>query len=402
MRVAQPHMTKPSKKPFAPPRPRIALPTFLQHFEQTRAQIVSRIRRMVEIESPSDSKAAVDRLGEMLASDFEKLGGRPRFHRQSHAGNHLQVEFAGRDRRPPVLLLGHFDTVWSLGTLASMPCRVGQGRLWGPGTLDMKSGIALMMAALGAWYELDGRLPRPVTVLLNTDEEVGSETSRALIERVAKKCAATLVLEPAQGAAGAVKTARKGVGGYELKVTGRAAHAGVDFEKGRSAVLELARQIIRVAGFSGARPGLTVNVGVIRGGTRTNVIAAEARAEIDVRIARLRDAAFLDGKMQSLRAIGEQCTVEVTGELNRPPMERSRKVVQLFNLARALAREVDWELQEAATGGGSDGNFTAALGVPTLDGLGGVGEGAHATNESVVIAELPRRAALLAAMIGAV
>ncbi len=382
-------------RPFGPE-------AFLEHFEQTREQIVARIGRMVELESPSDNKAAVDRLGEMLAGEFAQLGGRVRVHRQRDAGNHMQVDFRGRGRRPPVLLLGHFDTVWPLGTLATMPCIVRGERIWGPGTLDMKSGIALVLAALEAWREVNGGPPRPVTVLLNTDEEIGSATSRTLIERVAKKCAAALVLEPAQGLAGAVKTARKGVGGYELKVTGRAAHAGVDFEKGRSAVLELARQVLRVAAFSGSRPGLTVNVGVIRGGTRTNVIAAEAVADVDVRIARLRDAGFIDRKMRSLRAVAAQCRVEVTGELNRPPMERTRSVLRLFKTARALARELDWELQEASTGGGSDGNFTAAAGVPTLDGLGGVGEGAHALHESVLIAELPRRAALLASMIGAV
>jgi glutamate carboxypeptidase len=314
----------------------------------------------------------------------------------------LEITFAGAGRRRPVLLLGHFDTVWPLGTLTTMPSRVGQGRIWGPGTLDMKSGIALMMAAISGWHALQGGLPRPVTVLLNTDEEIGSDTSRAIIENAAGKSAAVLVLEPGQGIAGAVKTARKGVGGYQLKVTGRAAHAGVDFEKGRSAILELARQILNIAAFSGARPGLTVNVGTVRGGTRTNVIPAEASADIDVRIARLRDAAFIDRKMRSLRAVGEQCKLQISGELNRPPMERTRDVERLFRTASFLAAEIGWDLREASTGGGSDGNFTAALGVPTLDGLGGVGEGAHAVNESVLIDELPRRAALLAMMLHAV
>ena len=372
---------------------------WLQYFEQGSGQIIDDIRRMVKVESPSDDKAALDRLGRQLATKFERLGGRARLHRQEQAGDHLQVEFAGADRRRPVLLLGHFDTVWPIGTLVNMPCRTAQGRLWGPGALDMKSGIALMVAAIRGWRELSGGLPRPVSILLNTDEETGSNTSRRLIEKVARRCSAVLVLEPAQGLAGAIKTARKGVGGYQLQVTGRAAHAGVDFEKGRSAVLEVARQILNVAAISGSRPGLTVNVGLVRGGTRTNVIAASAAADIDVRIARLRDAGFVDRKMRSLRPRGEHCKLRITGGLNRPPMERTREVVRLFRAASALAAALHWEVREASTGGGSDGNFTAALGIPTLDGLGGVGEGAHASRESVVLAELPRRAALLAMML---
>jgi glutamate carboxypeptidase len=394
-------MSKPSRsRTSSETRP--AAPAWLEHFTGTRDQITQSIRRMVEIESPSDDKPALDRLGHHLAIEFEKLGGRTRFHRQKAAGDHLQVEFPGPAGRRPLLLLGHFDTVWPMGTLAQMSCHIEQGRLWGPGALDMKSGIALMIAAIAGWRELHGGLPRPVTVLLNTDEEVGSDTSRRIIENVARRSTATLVLEPGQGLGGALKTARKGVGGYQLKVTGRAAHAGVDFEKGRSAVLELARQVLNIAAFSGARKGLTVNVGLVGGGTRTNVIPAHAFADIDVRIARLRDASYIDRKMRSLRPVGEQCKLEVTGGLNRPPMERTREVVRLFRTASALAADMDWQLREASTGGGSDGNFTSALGVPTLDGMGGVGEGAHAVNESVVIAELPRRAALLAMMIGEV
>ena len=209
-----------------------------------------------------------------------------------------------------------------------------------------------------------------------------------------------LVLEPGTGLHGKLKTARKGVGDYTVKVTGRASHAGVDFEKGRSAIVELARQIEQISRFTELKRGLTVNVGVIRGGTRSNVVAAEAVAEVDIRIAQIKDEKRIDRKFRSLKLFDKQCKLEVSGGLNRPPMERSKSIVALFQQAKKIAAELGWELQEAATGGGSDGNFTAALGLPTLDGIGAVGEGAHANNESVVIAELPRRTALLGALIG--
>ena len=373
----------------------------LKLIRERRTDLTESIREFVELESPSDHKASVDRLGELLATRFETLGGRPTFHRQHEFGDHLQITFSGETGRP-VLLLGHFDTVWELGSLQKMPWRVRQGRLWGPGVLDMKSGIALMLHAIVALRELRKRLPRPVTVLLNTDEEVGSSSSRKIIESLARKSSAVLVLEPAQGSHGAVKTARKGVGDYSLKVIGRAAHAGVDFGSGLSAILELAKQIIRISQFTHAKPGLTVNVGVIRGGTRTNVIAAEAVAEIDIRIARKNDAAFVEKKMRALRPFSRECRLELSGGINRPPMERTPGVAALFGTASKIALQLDWKLEEAATGGGSDGNFTSALGIPTLDGLGAVGEGAHASHESVVIDELPRRAALLASLIEAV
>ena len=357
--------------------------------------MTAQIRALAEIESPSDNKAAVDRLAEVVAREFSQPGGRPQFHQISSRGNHLQVDFSG-SRSKPALLLGHLDTVYPLGTLGKMPIREEKGRLWGPGVLDMKAGIVMMKFALQALLA-EGALPRPVTILLTTDEEVGSETSRALIEKLARKSAEVFVLEPAQGAA--LKTARKGVGDYRVKVTGRAAHAGVDFEKGRSAILELARQIERIAGFTDRKRGMTVNVGVVRGGTRTNVIAAEAEAEVDVRVARAADAPRLARKFAALRPIDKACRLEVAGGVNRPPMERSPKVVALFRRAQSLAAELGWKLEEASTGGGSDGNFTAALGLPTLDGMGAAGEGAHAAHENIVLAELPRRTALLAAML---
>ena len=370
----------------------------LQYFQQKRERIIQTIRELVEIESPSDNKAAVDRIAAVVAAKFEALGGHVRFHKAEDFGDHLQVDFPGTRPGKPVLLLGHYDTVYPLGTLATMPWRVADGRLWGPGVLDMKSGIVLMMAAIEALKAWHGELPRPVTVLLVSDEEVGS-ASRPITEALAKKSAAVLVCEPAYELRGAVKTARKGVGEYTLHITGKAAHSGLDFEKGESAVLELARQITAISKLVDLKRGLTMNVGLIEGGTRTNVVPAEATASLDVRVVRMKDAALIDRKLRALKPFNRKCKLKISGGVNRPPMERTAGVAELYKKAAQVARDLGWKLQEAAVGGGSDGNFTAALGIPTLDGLGGVGEGAHAKHESVLINELPRRAALLAGLI---
>lgn len=372
----------------------------LRHFEDRREQIVQTIRQLVEVESPTDNKAAVDRLGSLLAGRFEGLGGHAKFHRAPDFGDHLQVDFQGKNGGKPVLLLGHLDTVYPLGTLQNMPVRVADGRLYGPGAFDMKSGIAFMLHAIEAlrqWHA--DELPRPVTILLVSDEELGSDSSRQITESVAKKSAAVFVLEPSYGAKGAVKTARKGVGEYALKVKGKAAHSGLDFEKGESAIIELSRQILEISKMVDLKRGITLNVGTIEGGTRTNVIAAEAGAAIDARVMRMKDAAVLDRKMHSLKPFNRKCKLEISGGVNRPPLERTPEVAALYKKASEIAKQLGWKLEEAAVGGGSDGNFTAAIGIPTLDGLGGVGEGAHATHESVKISELPRRAALIAELI---
>ena len=374
----------------------------LAYFNARRDQIVSTVRELVEIESPSDNKAAVDRLAETVAQKFAALGGQVRVHHAIDFGNHLQLDFAGKSGGKPVLLLGHYDTVYPLGTLASMPCRIVDNKLTGPGVLDMKSGIALMLHSLAALREWGGGLPRPVTVLLVSDEEVGSDSSRKITESLAKKAAAVLVLEPSYGFEGAVKTARKGVGEYMVKVTGKASHAGLDFQKGANAILELAQQIEKVSSFTDLKKGLTVNVGIVNGGSRTNVVPAEATAQVDVRIARRKDAAGIDKRMRGLRPFNRKCRLEITGGINRPPMERTAGVAALYAKAVAIARELGWKLGEAAVGGGSDGNFTAGLGIPTLDGLGGVGDGAHAVHEHILIPELPRRAALIAGLIESV
>jgi glutamate carboxypeptidase len=287
-----------------------------------------------------------------------------------------------------------------------MPCGIAGNKLTGPGVLDMKSGIALMLHAIAALQDWHGRaetqpgeLLRPVNVLLVSDEEIGSSSSRTITEALAKRAAAVLVLEPSFGRQGAVKTARKGVGDYRVRVSGKASHAGLDFQKGVNAILELARQIEKISAFTDLKKGLTVNVGIVAGGSRTNVVPAEASAEVDIRIARLKDAAGIDKRMRSLRPFNRKCKIDITGGINRPPMERTAGVAALYAQAKSIARELGWKLGEAAVGGGSDGNFTAGLGVPTLDGLGGVGDGAHAPHEHILISELPRRAALLAGLI---
>jgi glutamate carboxypeptidase len=374
----------------------------LHYFSQRQDRIVATIRELVEIESPSDHKQSVDRIAAFLALKFEALGGRTRLHRSDDFGDSLQVDFSGpstRSTRKPVLLLGHYDTVYPLGTLASMPCMVENGRLHGPGALDMKSGIALMLHAIEALQAWHGQLPRPVIVFLVSDEEVGSRSSRKITESLARKSGGVLVLEPAAGLRGAVKTARKGVGEYTLRVRGVAAHAGLDPGKGHSAILELARQIAVVAKLNNLRQGVSVNPGVVHGGTRTNVVAAEASVGIDVRIKSAKQASGVDRKLRSLKPFDKHCKLEITGNINRLPMERTAGVAALYKKAQKIADEVGWTLDEAAVGGGSDGNFTAGMGIPTLDGLGGVGEGAHATHEFIVISELPRRALLLAGMI---
>jgi len=372
----------------------IAHLTFCQ---QHQAEMMPLLQRMVEIESPSDNKVAVDRMGAFLAQEFERLGGKVTFYPQKEAGNHLKAEFAGGAGKP-ALLLGHFDTVWSMGTLANMPFRVEGGRAFGPGIYDMKAGITMMIFALRALRSADST-HRPVTVLLDTDEEVGSTTGRPVVEETAKGCDAVLVLEPSQGPKGHLKTSRKGVGDITIKVRGRASHSGVDFEKGRSAIIELSHQILEIVKFTDLERGITVNPGVIQGGTRSNVIASDAWAEVDLRIVRAADAAALKQKFAALKPFDPDCSIEISGGMNRPPMERTDGTVRLFKIAQEIASVIGLSLDESSTGGGSDGNFTSALGVPTLDGLGALGEGAHAVNESIVIEQLPLRTAVLAGLL---
>jgi glutamate carboxypeptidase len=311
-------------------------------------------------------------------------------------GNHIRAEFDGQG--PRLLILGHFDTVWPVGQLARMPLARDEGRLHGPGVFDMKAGIGVALLAIRALRALpDAPSPR-VTMLWTADEEIGSESSRSLIETTARECRAVLVLEPSLPG-GAAKTSRKGVGEFEITVHGVAAHAGLDPDKGASAIHELAHQILAIEALRGLEPGVTLNVGTIEGGSRTNVVADRARAGVDVRVQTLAAAAALEARMAALQPRSPRTRVEVTGGVSRPPLERTAAVAELYGLARAVAAELGEELGEGAAGGGSDGNFTGAAGVPTLDGLGPRGDGAHATHEHVVIDDLPWRAAFLAALL---
>jgi glutamate carboxypeptidase len=311
--------------------------------------------------------------------------------------DHVVAEWPGQGR--PILLLGHFDTVWPVGQLVRMPVRQVDGRLHGPGVLDMKAGLAI---ALTAMKVLVASVPEPsrppVTLLATSDEETGSATSRPVIEALARASAAALVLEPAIPG-GALKTARKGVGEFEVRAHGVAAHAGADPSAGASAVHELARQVAAMTALADPAAGLSVNVGVIEGGTRSNVVAEQARAWVDVRVSRAADGARIEAALNALRPLDPRVRLEVRGGINRPPMERGPGVAALFALARDVARSWGEDLTEGATGGASDGNFTAALGVPTLDGLGGVGDGPHALHEHAIVDFLPRRAALLAGLL---
>jgi glutamate carboxypeptidase len=358
-------------------------------------------RQLVLAESPSDQKPAVDACVALAAAHSQALGARVKLHKQKSFGNILETRFGPRlsskSGAGRVLLLGHLDTVWPMGTLRSMPWRVGDGRLWGPGTLDMKAGVAMAFTAIELLLEA-GELNREIVLLLNSDEEVGSPVSRPITERIASQCEAVYVLEPAQGLA--YKTARKGTGDWRIDIKGISAHAGVDFTKGASAIRELARVVETVSGWTDLKRGLTVSVGVAGGGTKTNVIPAEAWAEVDARIARGADGSRMERRFAGLKAMDKRCSLTVTGGINRPPMERTRGTVRLFERARSLAAEIGIDLEEAATGGASDGNFTSALGIPTLDGMGAVGEGAHARHESILIEHLAPRTALLAAMLG--
>lgn len=355
--------------------------------------------RFVSAESPSSDKAAVDRFGRMIASEWRRRGASVAFVQQKERGDHVRVEWnpeRGRTKEQ-ILVLGHLDTVYDLGTRARMPFRISRGRAYGPGAFDMKAGLAIALFAVDVLVAARRAPQKRIVFLWTSDEEIGSGTSRALIEREARRSDAVLVLEPA-GPEGSVKTGRKGVGEIELIATGRAAHAGLNPGAGVNAIEEIALQVARVRRWNQPGRGTTINAGVIEGGTRTNVIPDRARVVIDLRATRTSDMRALEKKFRALKPLLDGAKLQVRGGFNRPPME-PRVCARLYARAQKVAREMGLKLGEACVGGGSDGNFTAALGVPTLDGLGAVGEGAHSPQENVVIRALPERAALLAGLL---
>ncbi len=362
------------------------------HQEEMTASLV----KLVELESPSSHKLSLDILSTFLFGELGRLGAQAEILRQSEAGNHVIARWG--EGSGGVLMLCHMDTVWDVGTLAARPLRTEEGKLYGPGTDDMKSGIVIAMWAIRALRELGLMPEKRISLLLNSDEEIGSRTSRDIIENEARTHEAVFVLEPAEPP-GHYKTQRKGVGEFCIKVTGLAAHAGASHANGVNAIEELAYQILTIQSFTDYETGTTLNVGEVGGGTRSNVVPAEAWANVDVRITKMEEGPKIEAKMKALQAHNLKAQLEVTGGINRPPMIRTAQTAALFARAREIAAGIEIELGEASTGGASDGNFTAALGIPTLDGMGAVGGGAHALHEHVVLSSLPERAALLAAML---
>jgi len=375
------------------------MPQLLKYLGTRNAAMLAALRMLVRCESPSDSKPAVDRCARLLAGEWRRRGMRVQILPQKRAGDILRVEFGAASKAAgQILLLGHMDTVYPLGTLARMPFRVKGGLAYGPGTFDMKCGLVQGLFAAEALASLKLAPRKRVVGLWTSDEEVGSDASRAVIEREARRSDAVLVLEPSASPGGKLKTGRKGVGEAEIIVTGRAAHAGLNPEKGVNAIHELAAQIARIAPMSDLKRGATLSVDIVQGGTRSNVIAERARAVVDLRAVTLADARRIEKKLRALRPMHREAKLEVRGGFNRRPMEQ-KYAKELFAVAQRLGREIGLELKDAFVGGGSDGNLTAALGIPTLDGLGAVGDGAHAAHEHIRIAAMPERAALVAGLI---
>jgi glutamate carboxypeptidase len=369
----------------------------LSYLQQESPGALQLLEQMVNMESPSTDKALVDRFARFVGTQFEAIGGTVDYVPAERFGDHLRVKFPGKTSEK-ILLLGHTDTVFPVGEVAKRPFRNTNGKATGPGVFDMKAGILIMWSALRALLKTGSPLEHAVTVLLTSDEEVGSTTSRTLLESEAGSARAVIVLEPSLPG-GILKTARKGVGRFTIKAIGRAAHAGVDPAKGINAIEEIARQVLSLQAMSNAGLGTSVTVGVIQGGTRSNVVPAEAAIEVDVRVATNDEASRMTTAIHALRPQLSGARLEIRGAINRPPMERTSDTVRLLELARSIGSELGIDIDEGSTGGASDGNFTSALGIPTLDGLGAVGDGAHAIDEYVDVASLPLRAALVAGLI---
>jgi glutamate carboxypeptidase len=373
---------------------------FLGLLKPRLPQMLVTLRQFVNAESSSLEKAAADRCCGVIAEEWSKHGGRVERIAQKHRGDILRITYAPDKSRSSgqLLVLGHYDTVYSTGTLVKMPFRVRGGKAYGPGTFDMKAGIVQALFALQALQQTETPLRKRLIFLWTSDEEIGSAASRKLLEAEARRSDAAFVLEPSFGPRGLLKTARKGVGEAKLIVHGRASHAGLAPQEGINAIYELARQLARIEGWNDFRRGVTINAGLIEGGTRTNVIPERARTVLDLRALRASDMRQLERRLQALRPFHRGVRLEITGGFDRPPLERKMSAA-LFARAKSLAKQMNLSLGECTVGGGSDGNFTAALGIPTLDGLGAVGDGAHSLREHVLINTMPARAALLAALL---
>lgn len=371
----------------------------LSYMRECEGEITALIRTFVEIESPTCDKAAVDRMGSAVADAVDDIARVTRVAQAEH-GDHLRIEFDIPTKADgQVLGLGHIDTVWNVGTLQRMPWKQADGRLWGPGVFDMKAGVAYLIFAARALRGLGLEARRRFVVQLNSDEEIGSPSSTSQVRKEAAQSAAVLVAEPSAGLEGNLKTSRKGGAMFEVSVDGVATHAGLDFAAGANAILELSRQIQAASSWTNLEQGVTVNPGLARGGSASNVVAEHARAEFDVRFSTREQGARIEERFGSLAAVDPRCTVSVSGGVRKPPLERTADVVRLYECAKAICSQLGVGLGEASVGGGSDGNTTAAMGIPTLDGLGAVGEGAHALHESILVDRIADRAALIASLV---
>jgi glutamate carboxypeptidase len=373
-------------------------PLPVSYFAHRTDDYLQMLTRFIEIESPSTDKAAVDRFGVVVAAELHSLGAIVETVPQPVTGDHLIGRFPGRGESGGILIMCHMDTVHGMGALRANPVRVTGANLFGPGAVDMKGSIVQTLGALRALLD-SGKLPaRPITALFTSDEETGSESSRALIERLGAQAALVLCMEPALPD-GSLKTWRKGIGGFEITARGRSTHAGADHENGVNAVEEMAHQVLALQRLTDYAGGTTVNVGVIDGGTRSNVVPDECRIEVDLRVMTPADADRVCEAIRSLKPVNSKAALSVTGGMNRPPMPRTGQIAATFARAQAIAALLGLTVGEGGTGGGSDANFVAPLGVPVLDGLGPVGNGAHSEREHVVIRTLPERTALLAALL---
>jgi len=365
-------------------------------FSQAVPSIKSLLAELVSLESPSTEKAALDRLGARITSQLERLGGKVQVYPQQERGDIVAARWGGS--RAGILTICHMDTVFEMGTTAQRPFTEADGRLYGPGVLDMKGGIAILLTVLRLFRQNNLWPARSLTALFTTDEEIGSFASRALIESEASKAAVVFCLEPGLPD-GALKTSRKGVGQIDLSVNGVSAHAGADHEKGRNAIEELAHHVLSAQKLTDYTRGTTVNVGLIQGGTRANVVPAAAQAQIDFRVTAPDEVSRLEAWAKGLVPVLQGTHVSAALNLNRPPMPRDALMIRTFEQASSIASAINLHLSQGSTGGGSDANFVAALGVPVLDGLGAVGEGAHSDREYVQIESLAERAALQAALL---
>lgn len=372
--------------------------TSLPSSQNRLAEIQSLLTCLVEIESPSTDKAAIDRLGEFIAGQLTRLGASLTIDRQDSAGNNIIGTWNQGSGEGGILLLCHMDTVYEVGTLAQRPLLIEDGKFFAPGALDMKASIAIVLSTLAVMIE-NGTLPnRPITALFTSDEETGSHASLPLIQAYAQRASLVLCMEPSLPDS-SLKTARKGTGDIEIVTEGRAAHAGVDHEKGVNAIEELAHHILSAQKLTDYTRGTTVNVGIVSGGTRTNVVPDQAQAQVDFRAMTSSEVERLRLWADNLKPVLEGTRVTARVSQNRPPMPRDALMIQTFQKVQEIARRLSLALTEGSTGGGSDANFVAPLGVPVLDGLGGTGDGAHSEREYVLLASLPERAALLSAIL---